>query len=92
MRTATYRRRRCCTPWTRDMLEEAEVREGAPIERTERVPCTIALSKVGDTRSIITKVRKESDHAEGAGGRLHRAHRARALHHRPLLGGSSRCQ
>ncbi len=35
-------------PVDEDALEEAEVREGAPIERTERVPCTIALAKVGD--------------------------------------------
>ena len=48
-------------PVNEEMLEEAEVREGAPIERTERVPCTIALSKVGDTPSRIMKVSKTPD-------------------------------
>jgi hypothetical protein len=34
-------------PIDEEALEEGELREGAPIERTERVPCTIALAKVG---------------------------------------------
>ena len=33
-------------PIDEEALEEGELREGAPIERTERVPCTIALAKV----------------------------------------------
>jgi len=33
-------------PIDEELLEEAEVREGSGIERTERVPCTIALAKV----------------------------------------------
>jgi hypothetical protein len=33
-------------PIEEEALEENEIREGAPIERTERVPCTIALAKV----------------------------------------------
>jgi hypothetical protein len=37
-------------PIDEEALEEGELREGAPIERTERVPCTIALAKVGNQR------------------------------------------
>lgn len=33
-------------PIDEEALEENEVREGQAIERTERVPCTIALAKV----------------------------------------------
>lgn len=33
-------------PVDEELLEELEIREGQPIGRTERVPCTIALAKV----------------------------------------------
>lgn len=39
-------------PIDEEALEEGELREGAPIERTERVPCTIALAKVHTQFSI----------------------------------------